>query len=50
MSYATFCLTKFLLNTIYNGNETECFICLTEISTTKPYKKVNITYLASAAC
>ena len=38
------------LNTIYNCDENECFACLTELWTTKPCKKVNKIYLATAAC
>ena len=45
-----FYLIKFLLKTIFNGDENECFMCLTKIWVTKPYKKVNIIYLASAEC
>ena len=37
------------MNTVCTGHENECFIYLKEMRTTKPYKKVNIIYLASVA-
>ena len=50
VSYLTFRLIKFLLNTIYNSNENKWFKCLKEVQTAKPYKKGILVYLTSAVC